>query len=222
MKGLGLAAFGRLQPILFSKPNSTAQNPVQAMILESLLPLIETRLRSYLGELDFQTHWPWPNPDAGHVRVRGRELGTWGWPTRRTLDLRIRPSADFVAHAAVPTAVRQAVAHIGRWQFDGAEQVAMTNFWVLTLPATGDTLRCVVLPPTVLLALLRRANRPGQLILYFTNAGECYISPSLQTRLDGLHKAAGPHVRTSGAGLSAYVNGWHQVVEPPFHPHFWF
>lgn len=191
------------------------------MIPESLLPLIETRLRPYLGELDFQTHWPWPNPDAGHVRVRGRELGTWGGPTR-CIDLRIRPSADFVAHTAVPTAARRAVAHSGRWQFDGAEQVAMTDFWVLTLPATGDTLRCVVLPPTTLLALLRRANRAGQLTLYFTNAGECYGSPLRQTRLGGLRQAPGPHVGTSVADLSAYVDGWHQVVEPPLQPHFWF
>ena len=142
---------------------------------------------------------------------------------RRVLDLRIRPSPDFVADAAVPRAVRLAVAHIGCWQFDGAEQVAMTDFWVLTLPvADASPLRCVVLPPAMLLALLRRAKRPGQLILYFTNRGECYVSPSLQTELGRLYKAVGPQVRTSSVALSAYVNGWHQVVEEPWQHYGWF
>lgn len=186
--------------------------PADSLLFSPLLQALNDQLRPYLHDLCWQQSWDWPNPDAGHVRLRGRALHSG---ERRTLDLRVRHSADLVAGQARPVAAGPAVAHVGRWLFDGAEQVAMTDFWVLALDAGSRPPLCVVLPTPALLRLLRQARQPGQLLLYFTATGACYDCPPQPAKRADPHRNQEPDGWTSVANLSRYTNGWHQFVEEP-------
>jgi len=103
---------------------------------------------------------------------------------------------------------------VGCWSFDGAEQVAMTDFWVLALqePASSPTTTCLVLPTLELLGYLRCSAEVGRLYLYFTQAGQCYASPSLCTKLSVL-VTYGSRVIASRVSLTHHLNAWHLLAD---------
>ena len=181
---------------------------------KQLLSTVKQQIVSHFGEVWFLHPWPWPNPDAGHLRVRiplANEHAGW---TGKHIDLRIRPAVELLTDAAVPGHLRPGVIGIGCWFFDGAEQVAMTDFWILVLeeaiPHRPPT--CVVLPTSVLLNYLRRSADTGWLYLYFTHAGVCYTSPCLETNLSTLRVAHGPGSFSFRYSLTSYLNAWYQLA----------
>ena len=179
---------------------------------EQLVSLIKREVVRCFGEAWFLRRWSWPNPDVGHLRLKlpaGPETSCW---PRRHIDLRIRLAAEFLSADALPEQLRPEVARIGCWSFDGAEQVAMTDFWILVLEdGVTQTPTCVVLPTEVLLHYLRRSADAGQLYVYFTPAGECYASPSLQTSFSALRVTHGPRSFSSSFNLTHYLNAWYQL-----------
>ena len=179
---------------------------------DSVLQLVRQQVVAHYREAWFLRQWTWPNPDAGHLRLKlpsGFDYGCW---TRRRVDIRIRPAAKLLAGAALPDSLRPEVAHVGCWSFDGAEQVAMTDFWVLVLEdGINECPTCVVLPTEVLLDTLRRSAEAGRLFLYFTSRGECFTSPSLQTKLTAL-VTYGTRTVISSCCLTRYLNAWDQLA----------
>ena len=180
-----------------------------------LLQLVRKQVVAQFGEAWFLRQWSWPNPDAGHLRLKlppSAQLGCW---PRKHVDLRIRPAAELLAEVALPSYLRPEVAYVGCWSFDGSEQVAMTDFWILVLEnaASGQSPTCVVLPTLVLLGYLRCSADAGRQYLYFTQEGECFASPSLQTELAALRERHGPRIFSSRFYLTPYVNAWHLLAE---------
>ena len=114
----------------------------------------------------------------------------------------------------MPDHLRPGVTYVGCWSFDGAEQVAMTDFWILALeePTPSPTITCVVLPTLVLLDYLRRSTDKGRLYLYFTHAGQCYASPSLRTKFSAL-VTDGSRVTASRVSLTHHLNAWHLLAD---------
>lgn len=179
----------------------------------TLLQLVREQVVAQFGEAWFLRQWAWPNPDANHLRLKlPPYVEPGGWP-RQQVDLRIRPAAERLAEATLPGHLRPAVAHVGCWSFDGAEQVALTDFWILVLENAGPTQSptYVVLPTLVLLGYLRSSADAGRLYLYFTHQGECYASPSLRTKLSAL-VTYGPRTSTSCVCLTLYLNAWYQLA----------
>lgn len=177
------------------------------------MQLVRKQVVAHFGEAWFLRQWAWPNPDAGHLRLKLPPHADSGYWARKKVDLRIRPAARVIAEAALPVYLRPEVTHVGCWSFDGAEQVAMTDFWVLVLEKadSDQSPTYVVLPTLELLGYLRSSADAGRLYLYFTHAGECYASPSLQTRLFIL-VPYGPRILSSRCCLTDYVNAWGRLA----------
>lgn len=182
--------------------------------LTPLLELVQKQVVGQFGEAWFLRQWAWPNPDAHHLRLKLPLCGLSGVRSRHPIDLRIRPAAALLTEAALPDHLRPEVAHVGCWSFDGAEQVAMTDFWILVLEKSTPSLitTCVVLPTSVLLGHLRCSAEVGRLYLYFTHEGQCYASPSLRTDLSALVTYS-TYVISSQMGLTQYLNAWHLLAD---------
>lgn len=177
-----------------------------------LVQLVRKLVVTQFGEAWFLRQWAWPNPDAGHMRLKlPHYLESNGWP-RQQVDLRIRPAVELMAD--VPDYLRPDVAYVGSWSFDGAEQVALTDFWILVLEPTSPypSPICLVLPTRILLDSLHNSADAGRLYLYFTPAGECYVSPSLQTGLADRRQIHGPGSFSSSRCFTRYLNAWHQLA----------
>ena len=67
-----------------------------------------------------------------------------------------------------------------------------------------------MLPPIELLGYLRCSADAGRLYLYFTPAGGCYASPSLDTKLSALVRY-GPRIMSSRVSLTHHLNAWYQL-----------
>ncbi|GAA3969673.1 hypothetical protein GCM10022407_14480 [Hymenobacter antarcticus] len=180
------------------------------------LQWVRKQVVAHFGEAWFLRQWAWPNPDAYHLRLQLPLSGLSGIKSRRPIDLRIRPAAKLLTEAAVPDHLRPEVSHVGCWSFDGAEQVAMTDFWILVLeePGPGPTTTGFVLPTLELLNYLRCSAEVGRLFLYFTRSGQCYASPSLGTNLSAL-MTHGPRVTSSRVSLTHQLNAWHLLADAP-------
>ena len=180
-------------------------------VFERLQHLVKQQLATHFPEATFLAPHSWPNPDPGHLQVKlPYSCNSGRWP-RKFYELRLRQSPDFVAAAAVPAQARAHVAHVGCWAFDGAEQVAMTDFWVLALGDLAQPLQYVVLPSPRLRYLLHRAPDAGQLCLYFTPGGRCFAQPPSPADLSSWQTVYPPHLSTSEMELTPYLGAWHQL-----------
>lgn len=128
-------------------------------MFERLQHLVKQQMATHFPVVTFLENHSWPNPDPGHLQVKlPPSINSGRWP-RKFLELRIRHSPDLSTVATVPAIVsadvRGEVAHVGCWSFNGVEQVAMTDFWVLVLGDVAQSLHFVVLPSLELGYLLR-------------------------------------------------------------------